>query len=137
MALFAGEARQANAADAGVSGFNPNTIAQIGQASVVNSGASISATTIVASAPGTVSVEFGINCSTAGASGTVVLAIKYTDANTGNVSTFSNASFSLATANVATVGGGVLRCKPGTPIQYVTTWSTAGKYDLLISVEAI
>lgn len=136
MALFAGVARQAEAAEVGAA-INPGTISQLASAQVLASGASIAATTILASAPGTVSVEFEIIASTAGASGTVVLAIKYTDAVTGNVTTFTNASFSLATANVATVGGGLLRCKPGTPIQYVTTWSTAGKYDLLVSIEAI
>lgn len=140
MALFAGEARQANAADAGVGQFNTGTLAQLAVALVKNSGASIAATTLLASAPGPVSIEFSVLAHTAGASGTVNLTLTYTDNDTGASTTYSTGALSLATANVVPLnglGGGCINCKPGTKITYSTTWATAGTYDLLISVEAI
>lgn len=139
MALFKGIISQAVAAEVNAA-VNAGTIAQLAQALVKNSGASIASTTLLASAPGPVAIEFSVLAHTAGASGTVNLSITYTDADTGAVTTYSTGALSLATANVVPLnglGGGVVNAKPGTAIKYSTTWATAGTYDLLISVEAI
>lgn len=141
MALFKGEITQASAADAGGGlPFNSGTLAQYAFAHVAAKGASIASTPLLTSVPGPVSVEYLIHTNTAGASGTVNLTITYTDADTGASSTFSTGALSLATVNVVPlngIGGGILNCKPGSTISYSTTWSTAGKYDLTIAVEAL
>lgn len=141
MSLFKGEITQASAVDAGGGlPFNSGTLAQFALAHVAASGASIASTTLLASAPGPVSVEYLIHAHAAGASGTVNLTITYIDNDTGASSTFSTGALSLATANVVPlngIGGGVFNCKPGSKISYSTSWSTAGTYDLTISVEAL